>query len=169
MWIPLCWLISVRRAYAMQGWSPGRNIRRTIVPVKGYREVYLGKLFKLWSLWIDGPLRCFEKHIKWGITNAGCLFCTQMILVVPEMCQAQLDKEPEQTPELCRLLRGPGSCIKAAHEPGGSRDFAHTASSCLMFCCFCCCGNVGGNATSSWRRSAPRAGRWALGDSERLA
>lgn len=75
----------------------------------------------------------------------------------------------EQTPKLCRLLQGPGSCIKAAQEPGGCRDFAHTASLCLMFCCLCCCGNEGGNATSSWRRAAPRAGRWALRDSGRLA
>lgn len=75
----------------------------------------------------------------------------------------------EQAPRLCRLLQGPGSRIKAAQEPGGCRDFAHTASLCLMFCCLCCCGNAGGNATSSWRRSAPRAGRWALRDSGRLA
>lgn len=75
----------------------------------------------------------------------------------------------EQKPKLCRLLQGPGSCIKAAQEPGGCRDFAHTASLCLMFCCLCCCGNAGGNATSSWRRAAPRAGRWALRDRGRLA
>jgi len=92
-----------------------------------------------------------------------------MILIVPAMCQAQLEKEPEQTPDIGRLLRGTGSCIKAAHEPGGCRDFAHTASLCLMFCCFCCCGNMGGNATSSWRRSAPCAGRWAPRDSKQRA
>lgn len=104
-----------------------------------------------------------------GIISAGYSFCTEMVLAVPEMCQAQLEKEPERTPELRKLLWGPGSHIKAALEPGGCRGFAHTASSCLMFCCFCCCGNVGGNATSSWRRSAPRAGRWALRDSQQLA
>lgn len=46
-----------------------------------------------------------------------------------------------------QILWGPGSCIKDAPEPRGRRDFAHAETSCLVFCCSCCCGNVGGSAS----------------------
>lgn len=46
-----------------------------------------------------------------------------------------------------QILWGPGSCIKDAPEPRGCRDSAHAETSCLVFCCSCCCGNVGGNAS----------------------
>lgn len=149
----------------MQGWSPGRYIRWTNVSVSGYREVYSGKqLMFFLSRMATKNLLCIKLVLPLLTTHSAWI-----ILVVPEKCQAQLEKEMEQLPKLCRLLQGPGSCIKAAQEPGGSRGFAHTASLCLMLCCLCCCGNAGGNAAGSWRRAAPRAVRWALRDSGQLA
>lgn len=116
MWIPLCWLISGRKTYATHGWSPGKNVSTTVLP-KGDWEVYLGKLFMFTLQRLATKMLLWKTH-KTGITSISYSFCTQMVLVVPELCQTQLEKDLEQEPEMCKGLADASRLLKNPEDSG---------------------------------------------------
>jgi len=45
------------------------------------------------------------------------MFCTQTVLAVPEMCQAQLEKDPEQTLEMGKFSEGLAAASRMLQSP----------------------------------------------------